>query len=340
VRECHVSLLACPACGASLRLTPGSWRRDRVIEGTLECSECACRAPISGGVPRFVPRENYASGFGLEWTRHARTQYDSYSGVPVSEERFFTTTRWPHQLSNQVILEVGSGSGRFTEQALRTGATVVSLDYSYAVDANYASNGDHENVLIVQADVFAMPFRRRSFDRLFCFGMLQHTPDPERAFLALPGVVRGGGAVAADVYKATFWRTLFHTKYYVRPFTRTMDPERLYGLVQRWVDLMWPVAAVVRRLPGGSGINWRLMVADYSSFGLTDTMLKEWAYLDTFDMLAPRYDYPQRYRTVERWLKAAGLRDCEVEYTGHGIVMRGLVPDEARLDSDMAFPAA
>jgi ubiquinone/menaquinone biosynthesis C-methylase UbiE len=33
-------------------------------------------------------------------------------------------------------------------------------------------------VLIVQADVFAMPFRAGTFDRIFCFGMLQHTPDP------------------------------------------------------------------------------------------------------------------------------------------------------------------
>jgi 2-polyprenyl-3-methyl-5-hydroxy-6-metoxy-1,4-benzoquinol methylase len=31
-------------------------------------------------------------------------------------------------LTGQVVLELGSGSGRFTEQAARTGATVVSLD--------------------------------------------------------------------------------------------------------------------------------------------------------------------------------------------------------------------
>lgn len=36
-----------------------------------------------------MPRENYASGFGLDWTKHARTQYDSYSGIRASEQRFY-----------------------------------------------------------------------------------------------------------------------------------------------------------------------------------------------------------------------------------------------------------
>jgi len=93
----------------------------------------------------------------------------SYSGIPASEQRFFSQTGWPRDMRGELILEVGSGSGRFTEQAAKTGATVVSLDYSYAVDANHASNGARDNVLIVQADVFAMPFRPQTFDRLFCF---------------------------------------------------------------------------------------------------------------------------------------------------------------------------
>ncbi|HXA92727.1 MAG TPA: hypothetical protein VNU73_05725, partial [Steroidobacteraceae bacterium] len=95
-----------------------------LLEGALACPACDREFPVVSGIPRFVPRENYASGFGLEWTRHARTQYDSYSGLKVSEQRFFAQTGWPHDLRGEVILEVGSGSGRFTEQAANTGATV------------------------------------------------------------------------------------------------------------------------------------------------------------------------------------------------------------------------
>ncbi|HVL68419.1 MAG TPA: class I SAM-dependent methyltransferase [Vicinamibacterales bacterium] len=292
--------------------------------GHLRCDHCSREYPVVGGVPRFVPMENYASGFGLEWTRHARTQYDSYSGIDVSESRFFDQTHWPRRMPGELILEAGSGSGRFTEQAARTGATVVSFDYSYAVDANYASNGAKENVLIVQADVFAMPFRRGSFDRVFCFGMLQHTPDPRRAFLALPPMLKPGGEVVADIYKATFFRALLHTKYYVRPLTRRLPPERLYAWVRRYVDLMWPVCAVVRKVPRiGYAINWRLLVADYSFLGLEGQMLKEWAYLDTFDMLAPRYDRPATIAQFRGWFAEAGLDPIDAEYTPHGITGRG-----------------
>ena len=319
----HLRLLACPACHGALSCThcsPGAG--GTLQDGTLSCSACQREFPVRGGIPRFVPRDNYASGFGLEWTRHARTQYDSYCGLPVSQQRFYSQTHWPRDLTGQLILEVGSGSGRFTEQAANTGATVVSLDYSYAVEANQAANGARANVLIVQADVFAMPFRPASFDRVFCFGMLQHTPDPARALAALPPVLRAGGVLCADIYKATLFRAFLHTKYYVRPFTRRMDPERLYSAVCTWVNFMWPLASLIRRLPRGYAVNWRLLVADYSFLGLGGDMLKEWSYLDTFDMLAPRYDRPARIETVRRWARQANLQAVEAEYTAHGIVLR------------------
>ena len=326
----HLGLLACPNCQASLGVTRREKATEAVLtEGRLGCASCNKEYPVVAGVPRFVPRENYASGFGLEWSVHARTQYDSYSGVPVSEQRFFGQTHWPRDMTGECVLEAGSGSGRFTEQAANTGATVVSFDYSYAVDANYASNGARPNVLIVQADVFAMPFRRKSFDRVFCFGMLQHTPDPRRAFEVLPPMLKRGGALCADIYKVSLFRTLLQTKYWVRPLTRRMDPERLYAVVTRWVNLMWPLAGAIRKLPKGYAINWRLLVADYSFLGLREEMLKEWAYLDTFDMLAPRYDRPATLTTFRQWALDLGLEAIEAEITPHGVVLRARAPAAA-----------
>jgi uncharacterized protein YbaR (Trm112 family) len=287
----HLDLLVCPACHN--RLTCVQREPDAaagtITEGFLCCTACRQEYPVVAGVPRFVPRDNYASGFGLEWTKHARTQYDSYSGIPASEQRFFGQTNWPRDLTGELILEVGSGSGRFTEQAALTGATVVSLDYSYAV---------------------------------FCFGMLQHTPSPSRAFAALPPVLKGGGSLCADIYKVSLWRTIVQTKYWVRPFTRRMNPDRLYRRVQRWVDFMWPLANIIRRLPKGYAINWRLLVADYSFLGLQGRMLKEWSYLDTFDMLAPRYDRPATKETFRQWAVQANLADIDAYYSPHGVVLR------------------
>lgn len=322
----HLRYLICPACRKALSLSNiTNQENGEVLAGTLECNDsCRRRYQIVGGVPRFVSRENYASGFGLEWTKHARTQYDSYSGRPISRNRFFDQTRWPLQMKGETILEAGSGSGRFTEVVAQTGAMVVSFDYSYAVDSNFRTNGHLPNVLIVQADIYHMPFLEGTFDRAFCFGVLQHTPDPQLSLHAITPMLKPGGFLVADIYKKSIGRVLLGTKYYVRPVTSRMKPERLYRLTTRWVNLMWPLANLIRKLPKGYAINWRLLVADYSFLGLTDPLLKEWSYLDTFDMLAPRYDRPARHGEFQSWFKRSpvALDHISVEYTSHGLVGR------------------
>lgn len=323
----HLRHLCCPQCGSDLALEDARLDADgRVAAGVLGCLGCPARAPIVGHIPRFVPVENYASGFGLEWTLHRRTQYDRDSGAPLSERRFFEETRWPRRLDGEVVIEAGSGSGRFTEHAAATGATVLSFDYSYAVEANYASNGHRPNVLIVQADIFAMPFRPGWADRLFCFGVLQHTPDPRRAFLGLPGRLKPGGSLVADVYIKTFAKYVLGTKYWVRPVTRRLDPASLYRYTQRYVTLMWPLARVIQRVPRfGPALNWRLLIGDYRRLLSDDAVLRRWAELDTFDMLAPRYDRPQRLATVAAWAREAELVDVDVR-PGNIIVLRARTP--------------
>lgn len=325
MRESDLQYLVCPKCHADLVINTITASQGNNIEtAQLTCSACETNYPVIQGIPRFVPIENYASSFGLEWTLHAKTQYDSYTGLKLSETRFFEETRWPRDLAGQVVLEVGSGSGRFTEHAASTGAFVVSMDYSHAVEVNYQSNGHKSNVLVVQADIYNMPFRPNFFDKLFCFGMLQHTPDVRRAFFALPPMLKSGGELVVDVYKKKFPHTIFLTKYYVRLLTRQMDPDRLYRLTKKWVDLMWPICTIIRKIPRfGPSLNWLLLVADYSRSGVSGDLLREWAYLDTFDMLSPRYDSPQTLSTMRRWFAEAGLVDVEVQYGFNGIEGRG-----------------
>lgn len=327
MRRSHLRYLICPRCSGPLELDAAGDDEGDVLEtGKLSCVNCRAEFPVVRGVPRFVPVQNYASSFGIEWTHHAKTQYDSFTGLTLTEDRFFGDTGWARGLPGEVVVEVGSGSGRFTEQAARTGAMVISFDYSHAVDANYESNGGKENVLIAQADLYAMPLQPGTADKLFCFGVLQHTPDAHAAFRALLPCLKPGGELVIDVYKKTFTLTVLASKYYVRRFTRNLDPARLYRLTTRWVNAMWPLASVIRRIPRvGPAINWRLLVADYSIQGVNGQLLKEWAYLDTFDMLSPRYDSPQSIATVREWFANSGLVDWSVRYGGTGIVGRGKV---------------
>lgn len=331
MRREHLKYLACPSCRTTLDLMDGRAEKGQGIQtGTLHCFSCGQRYEIIRGIPRFVPARNYADSFSLQWSQFPKLQYDSDSGTTVSRDRFFTTTQWPSRLSGEVILEVGSGAGRFTEQALSTKAFVVSLDYSMAVDVNYASHGHCENILIVQGDIYNMPFREGVFDRIFCFGVLQHTPDVEKAFHALPRHLKTGGKLAIDVYrKPEGFKKLFNSRYWVRPLTQKISPEKLFIYCRRYIKWMWHWAVVINKVPLlGRYINRLLLIADYNGVvSLDGAQLKELAVLDTFDMLSPAYDQPQSLKTVRQWFQKACLRDCEVAYGQNGVVGRGVKAD-------------
>lgn len=320
----HLKYLVCPDCKTELNLDCiHKIENNSIKSGILKCSGCKTKYPIITYIPRFVSSANYARGFGLEWSKHAKTQYDSYSGANISKKRFFNETKWARYLSGLNILEVGSGSGRFTEQAASTGAMVISMDYSCAVDANFASNGTKDNVLIVQADLYKMPFRFDFFDKLFCFGVLQHTPDVRKSFMELPRYIKYGGDLAIDVYRKRKY-ILVDPKYLFRRITKKLNPEFLYMITSGYVTLFWPLARIVNKLPYGRYINRMFLIADYYGvYNLKDKILKEWAILDTFDMLSPAYDSPQMIDTVRQWFKEACLKDIDVCYGYNGIEGRG-----------------
>jgi uncharacterized protein YbaR (Trm112 family) len=329
-----LTILACPQCHAGLSLDGGR-EGDREIEsGTLRCSRCAAAYPIVRGVPRFVPAQNYSSNFGLQWNRFRRTQLDSATGQPITRNRFFSQSGWtPSAMAARWTLDVGCGAGRFAEIALDAGARLVAVDYSSAVDACRANLGPHPRLDVIQGDVYQLPFSAHAFDYVYCFGVLQHTPDVHRSFVALTAHVRDGGHLAVDLYPRIALNIVW-PKYWLRPLTRRLPPARLFALVTRMVNALWPVSLALGRVPRvGRGLRHALPIANYEGLlPLTAQQLKEWAVLDTFDMLAPLHDQPQTAATVRKWFEEAGLDDIEV-------FRRGLVVGRGRRPARVAAHA-
>jgi len=280
--------------------------------------------PIVNGVARFVQREHYAQSFGLQWNAHRRTQLDSYTGLPLSRNRLFHVSCWPQDLRGQTILEAGSGAGRFTEVLVSTGAQVLSFDLSTAVDANFANNGQHANLVIFQADMSEIPVRSRSMDKVICLGVLQHTPDPAAAFRQLTEYVRPGGELVVDVYAARL-RSLISWKYALRPLTKRSDKRRLHRIIAAVTPPLVPLSAWLYRRAGRLGARL-LPIVQYDHLGLSDAINREWAVLDTFDMYAPAHDHPQTLNTVRRWYQKAGFERVSVAYGPNGVIARGSRP--------------
>ncbi len=316
--------LRCPVTGSRLHHEDAATAPAEIGSGWLVAEEGGHRYPIREGIPRFVPERNYADNFGMQWNRFASTQLDSHSGHPVSADRFWAATGWSAEdLRGRWVLDVGCGAGRFAEVALRAGARVVALDYSRAVDACRANLQHEPELHVVQGDVYHLPFERGSFDFVYSLGVLQHTPDVAGAFAALPPMLREEGRLCVDCYEKS-WKGRLHPKYLLRPLSRRLPQHTLFSLLERWVPLALPVSRGLGRAPGiGPVISRAIPVADPGRHLDLDTeQRREWALLDTFDWLAPRYDLPQRPATLRRWMEEAGMQEIEVLKAGH-LVARG-----------------
>ncbi len=319
-----LEVMRCPETGKQLILENPIYSNGRVESGWLVSEDGHHRYLIRGFIPRFVYESNYANNFGFQWNIHRKTQLDIYTGLSLSRQRLFAVSQWSENLQGQRILEAGSGAGRFTEVLLSTGADVFSFDYSNAVEANLSNNGQQSNLHLFQGDIFKIPLAKDSFDKVMCLGVLQHTPDPEKAFMSLAKFVKPGGEIVIDVYRADIFAYL-HWKYILRLITRRMDKEDLYKIVSAVTPCFIPLAATLRRVAGRVGA--RLVpIVEYSHIKLSPEVNKEWAILDTFDMYSPVHDHPQRMTTVNTWFVSAGFINVDVRQGPNGIVGKGKKP--------------
>ena len=88
-----VERLRCPKSGSRLRLVDKeSSSKNEAYDQLLVSEDGLHSYPIQKGIPRFVPESNYADSFGLQWNKFRKTQLDSYSGQPISADRFWNAT--------------------------------------------------------------------------------------------------------------------------------------------------------------------------------------------------------------------------------------------------------
>ena len=273
--------------------------------------------PLVSGIPRFCPADNYSQSFGFQWNHFDRTQLDAYSGADLSQQRFYCETGWdPQELTHCSVLEVGCGAGRFSEVFLRTTTGVLhSVDYSSAVYANRRNNAAYgERLQLAQASIYELPFADNTFDKVFCLGVLQHTPSFSDSVAALIRKTRVGGEIVVDFYPIQGWYTKIHSKYLLRPFTKRLPKPLLLKLIRfniRWMLPLFDLLCALRL----SALTRFIPITDVRSFPriLSPAQRREWAIMDTFDGFSPEYDNPQRVQDVARIFSSLG---CEVTHAG------------------------
>jgi ubiquinone/menaquinone biosynthesis C-methylase UbiE len=299
-----------------------------VKKGTLTDRDNRREYTIDNYIPRFTGTDNYAASFGLQWNKFKRTQFDSHTGRPFTAERLWHNTKWnPEKMRGKTLLEVGSGAGRFTEVLLQTGGLeIVSFDFSSAVDANYESNKS-DRLLLFQGDLHNLPLEKKSFDYVFCYGVLQHTPHPEKSFYAILDFLKPGGHFSVDVYRKMYKPSPWYfPKYFWRPIATKLKPATLLKIVEFYVPLWLPIDTFIKKLPGfGSFISGMVPIPcwNYLHHDFTYRQRVEWAIMDTFDALAAKYDIPKTMAEVNGWCRNLPVERVEIFYGSNGIVVNG-----------------
>jgi SAM-dependent methyltransferase len=246
-------------------------------------------------------QERTKSAYALQWNR--------FRIVRPEEDRATFRNRTgldPATLAGARVLDGGCGMGRYLRVAAESGARVVGMDLSGAVIAARDLTREFPAVSVTKGDLLRPPFAEGSFDHIYSLGVLDHTPDPRRAFLALARLLKPGGRIVIWVYPKE------------RPaLEKIMDAHRAIsrrlplGMLLGLSKLMAPIGGLKRRLMlSRSRIVSRAGVAlNLMTIGVSMHPDPEVRVCDTLDWYAPKYLSRHTFDEVAGWFREAGLHD-------------------------------
>jgi SAM-dependent methyltransferase len=248
-------------------------------------------------------------------------------GQPISEDRLKRCFRGKlAEVKNQLVLEAGSGAGRFTEIFLKYGARIHSFDYSDAVEANAGNIGNHANLSLAQADIRAIPYPKESYDFVVCLGVLQHTPSPEESIEHLWEMVKPGGHLIIDHYRFKLRNVLpppIGGAEVVYRWLLLLSPKELrLKIVKGIVDFWFPIHWRLRNMKFMQQVLRRLSPVHFYypllPLGTRERFL-EWAYLDTHDGTTDYFKHHRSVGQIRRILETFGAEDIICDIGGNGV---------------------
>ncbi len=95
----------------------------------------------------------------------------------------------------------------------------------------------------MRGDLLRLPFAPASFDQIYSLGVLDHTPDPREAFLALARLLKPGGRIAIWVYPRE--RPVVE---WIMNAQRAVSTRLPLGLLELLCRLSAPIGGLKRRL--------------------------------------------------------------------------------------------
>ncbi len=275
-----------------------AWRAKLPAQAIAEWQQALAVIP---DLDRFLAHQRRtAESFAFEW-RHI---YRENNYERQNFFHFLAPFIGERELRRQITLDIGCGSGRFTKWAAQSGTAVsFGSDLGESVAVAYELTKELPNACIVQADIYAMPFRA-SIDIAYSIGVLHHLPKPQEGFARLPLVVKPGGELLIWVYNRRNNARALYLYEPLRAVARHLPKRLLLALCYLPAALVHGINVLghgLRRM-GFTGAAKRLPFAYYMHFPFNMKLN------DAFDVLAtPKSNY-YRVEEIRTWFREAGLK--------------------------------
>ena len=265
-------------------------------------------------------KENYVSNFGLQWKSFRKTQVDNSNGTKISYKLMDKVifSEWKN-LYNKNILEIGCGSGRFTQYLSNLSSFVVANDMSNAIwNNNFLKK---KNIVGIKCDYQTLKKLGLKFDIIFCRGVLQHTPNPLNSIVEIHSMLKKNGSFYFDIYRKPRLGFL-NSKYLWRLILKNrVNYNTLENFLKKYLKyflkLRWKLNSI---LMVNLNFLWDYIFPIYDYKGkllLKDEKLIEWAILDTLDGLLAEYDTPYHYNEVKKYLSKKKIKIRKFNFKYH-----------------------
>ena len=137
-------------------------------------------------------------------------------------------------MKDKLIIELGSGAGRFTEILLSSQCYVVSIEMSSAIHAN-ALNNKSNKIIYIKTSLNNLSFLNELFDYVLCYGVAQHTPNILKTYKDCFSLAKKGGKISIDHYeKLSYFNT--------QKFMETLNKKnKLRGVLFKIIKFYIPI---------------------------------------------------------------------------------------------------
>lgn len=287
-----LSILICPLCSSKFKYAKKG----------LVCSN-KHQFPIVEDVPNLIPQmQDYKRteiSFSKEWGILKNDTPPNMENVRKFFLNDFNINK--KQIKNKFILEAGCGRGYLemaVSEMLGKKGVIVGLDMSTSIllanKKKYKLTKNHEAAQYVRGNIDKPPFKKKSFDMIYSFGVLHHTPDTYNAFKSLLPLLKDNGKFFLGLYRKDR-----------REDTRTVS--MIYNsrdLVNRLpLPMIYSVCFILAPLAKVYAF-FNTMTGRRPAFNKT---IKEFRW-SLFDHFSPQYAHRHTIEEVNGWFKELGFK--------------------------------